>query len=292
MQTTNGLRFGLYGVHRGRGADPEVLIRRAQLAEAAGFESLWVGDHLALPANDGGELPRLEVIVALSHLAAVTARIRLGIGVIVLPQRQPVLLAKQLASLDVLSGGRLDVGIGVGYVEPELQALGVTLADRGARTDEYLAVMRTLWTEEIASFTGRYVTFDEVSQLPRPVQRPHPPIVVGGHSSHALRRALRSANGWYGVYLDVPETAKHLAALRALEATTPRPDALGPLEITITPPGPVDAALAKEYAALGVDRLILQPSTDDSTDIEEVIHSAATHLIDPVFKEDTKAFGL
>ncbi|MFK4089830.1 LLM class F420-dependent oxidoreductase [Kribbella sp. NPDC020789] len=279
MQTNSGLKFGIYGVHRGRGADPDVLIRRAQLAEAAGFESLWVGDHLALPAHDGGDLPRLEVIVALSHLAALTSRIRLGIGVLVLPQRQPVLLAKQLTSLDLLSRGRLDVGIGVGYVEPELHALGATLADRGARTDEYLEVMRTLWTEEIASFAGRYVSFDELSQFPLPVQRPHPPIVVGGHSKAALRRALRSANGWYGVYLDVPETAELLATLRTLEATTPRPPALGPLEITITPPAGLHATRAKEYADLGVHRLILQPTTDDSADIEEVIETAATHLI-------------
>src|SRR3954470_19053782 len=140
------MKFGLYGLLRGRGVEPDMLVRRARLAETAGFESLWVGDHIPLPADLGGEQPRLEVVVAISHLAAVTTRIRLGFGVIVLPQRQPVLLARQLSSIDVLSRGRLTVGVGVGYVEPELRAFGVPLAERGARTDEYLAAMRALWT--------------------------------------------------------------------------------------------------------------------------------------------------
>ncbi|MFF0268884.1 LLM class F420-dependent oxidoreductase [Kribbella sp. NPDC004536] len=274
------MKFGLYGLFRGRGVEPGELVRRAQLAEAAGFESLWVGDHLAVPAEDGGDQPRLEVIVALGHLAAVTRHIRLGLGVIVLPQRQPVLLAKQLTTLDLLSNGRLTLGLGVGYVERELHALGAALHDRGARTDEYLAAMRTLWADPIASFNGKYVAFDRVSQLPQPAQRPHPPIVIGGHSDAALRRAVATAQGWYGVYLEVPETARLIARLRTLEAA--RPADLGPLEITVTPPGAVDAATAKEYAALGVDRLVLQPTTDDGSDFEQLIRSAGRELVGQV----------
>ncbi|HEY3004552.1 MAG TPA: TIGR03619 family F420-dependent LLM class oxidoreductase [Kribbellaceae bacterium] len=239
------LKFGLYGLLRGVGVDPDVLVRRARLAEQTGFESLWVGDHIALPADLEGERPRLEVVVAVSHLAAVTSRVRLGFGVLVLPQRQPVLLAKQLSSIDILSRGRLTVGIGVGYVAPELRAMGVPLAERGARTDEYLAVMRTLWTEPEPSFHGRFVSFSGVFQRPFPVQRPHPPVVVGGHSDAAMRRAARTANGWYGVYLDVPAAAEALTRLRAVAAGCDRPAGLGELEITVTPPGPVDAATAR-----------------------------------------------
>src|SRR5205814_9800642 len=136
--------IGLFGFHRGGSADPEQLTRRGQRAEELGFESLWVGDHLALPvaeqaADNAAYEPRLEALTTLTYLAAVTKRVKLATGVIVLPQRQPVLLAKQLASLDVLSSGRLIVGFGVGYVELELTALGANLKDRGARTDEYLA---------------------------------------------------------------------------------------------------------------------------------------------------------
>lgn len=276
---TGGLKFGLYGMQRGIGLEPGRFVRRAQLAEQAGFESLWVGDHIALPADQDGTQPRLEVVVAVSHLAAVTTRLRLGFGVLVLPQRQPVLLARQLSSIDILTGGRLIIGVGVGYVEAELQAMGVCLADRGARTDEYLAAMRILWTEPAPSFHGRYVAFSGVFQRPFPVQRPHPPIVVGGHSPAALRRALTTGNGWYGVYLDVPQATEALAALRKAAAECHRPHGLGELEITITPPGPINLETAKRYADLGVHRLVIPPAdTDDGSGIEQLIETAGDTL--------------
>jgi probable F420-dependent oxidoreductase len=275
----DGLSFGLYGLLRGGGIEPDTLVRRARLAEEAGFESLWVGDHIALPADRDGQQPRLEVVVGVSHLAAVTTRVRLGFGVIVLPQRQPVLLAKQLSSIDVLAKGRLTVGIGVGYVEPELRALGVSLADRGARTDEYLAAMRTLWTEPAPSFQGRFVSFAGVFQRPYPVQRPHPPIVVGGHSPAAFRRAVTAGNGWYGVYLDVEQTAAALAGLRTVAAGCDRPADLGALEIIITPPGPVDLDTARRYADLGVNRLVIPPLDADGSDLEQLIESVGDTLI-------------
>src|SRR5262252_6060372 len=194
------MKLALFGLHRGSSAEPDTLARRTRAAEEAGFESLWVGDHIALPfdAADPPTQPRLEAVIAVTQMAAITTRVRLAIGVIVLPQRQPVLLAKQLASVDLLSGGRLTVGIGVGYVEAELRALGASLADRGARTDEYLAAMRALWAEPAPAFAGRFASFEGVVQRPRPVQQPHPPIVIGGHSPAALRRAIVSGNGWYG----------------------------------------------------------------------------------------------
>jgi probable F420-dependent oxidoreductase len=271
------LEFGLYGLLRGDVA-PGTLARRGRLAERAGFESLWVGDHIALPGRDG-EQPRLEVVVAVSYLAAVTTTVRLGFGVIVLPQRQPVLLAKQLSSIDILARGRLIAGFGVGYVEPELRALGVPLAERGARTDEYLAAMRALWTEPAPSFDGRFVSFAGVSQRPPPVQRPHPPIVIGGHSAAAYRRAVTTADGWYGVYLDVEQAAQALTELRKVAAGCQRPDRLGDLEITITPPGAVDVTTARRYADLGVHRLVLQPSAEDGSDMTELIRFAGQELI-------------
>jgi probable F420-dependent oxidoreductase len=275
------VKWGLYGLHRS--VDPEPVARRAGLAEAAGFESLWVGDHIAPPADLGGKLPRLEAVAAATYLAAVTATIRIGLGVIVLPQRQPVLLAKQLTSIDMLSRGRLIVGIGAGYVEPELAAMGVSLAERGPRTDEYLAVMRTLWTEPDPSFEGQFVGFDGVHQQPPPYQLPYPPIVVGGHSPAAFRRAVRHGNGWYGVYLDVPEATEVIAGLRRTLASTERPAELGELEITITPPpGGVDLDTARRYADLGVHRLTIQPADIDDSDVERVIESVAERLMGEV----------
>src|SRR4051812_49366802 len=141
------MKFGLYGLHRGGSVDRDVLRRRAIAAEQMGFESIWVGDHLALTYPDAAvaeQDARLEALVALTYVAAVTERIRLAVDVLVLPQRHPVLLAKQLTCIDVLSGGRLAVGIGVGYVESELNAFGVTLAERATRTDEHLEMVMAL----------------------------------------------------------------------------------------------------------------------------------------------------
>jgi probable F420-dependent oxidoreductase len=270
------MKFGLYGLHRDRNVEPGLLVERARLAEDAGFESLWVGDHIALPAGEGNP-PRLEAMVALTYLAAVTSRVRLGVGLIVLPQRQPVLLAKQLTSIDVLSGGRLTVAVGAGYVEPELNAMGVSLAERGARTDEYLAAMRALWAAA-PSFDGRFVSFSGVVQHPSPVQRPHPPIVVGGHSPAAYRRAVRHGSGWYGWGLDVEQTAQALRALAETARGEQRPAGLGELEITITPPGPPDLDTARRYADLGVDRLIIELEGIDDDAVDGVITSVGDTL--------------
>ncbi|MEU7899677.1 TIGR03619 family F420-dependent LLM class oxidoreductase [Nonomuraea sp. NPDC049152] len=274
------IKFGLYGLHRGSSVEPETLRRRAALAEEAGFESLWVGDHIALPSELGGDTDRrLEAVVAVAHLAALTKRVRLGFGVLVLPQRQPVLLAKQLSSIDVLSQGRLIVGVGVGYVEPELEAMGVSPADRGARTDEYLSAMRGLWEEGGPAFKGRFISYEGVFQRPRPVQEPHPPIVVGGRSPAAFRRAIQTANGWYGVYLDPDGAAEALTGLRAVADQYERPNALGELEITVTPPGPIDLETAERYAELGVHRLAIQPSTMEGTAIDDLIASVGDRLV-------------
>jgi probable F420-dependent oxidoreductase len=271
----------LYGLHRGGSADPDSLVRRARLAEEAGFESLWVGDHIALPSGlaNPPEQPRLEAVVALAYMAALTSRVRLCLGVIVLPQRQPVLLAKQLASIDVLCKGRLTVGIGVGYVEPELRALGVSLADRGTRTDEYLAAMRALWDEPTPSFQGRFVGFADVVERPRPVQRPCPPIVIGGESPAAYRRAVQGGNGWYGWDLDLEGTAQALAGLRETASRYQRPAGLGELEITITPRGVVDVETARRYADLGVHRLAIQPPIMEGSAMDELIASVGETLV-------------
>jgi probable F420-dependent oxidoreductase len=264
------MKFGLYGLHKGENTDPEAFARRAREAEEAGFESIWVGDHIALPpdAPDDAFDARLEALVALAHLAAVTERVRLGLGVIILPQRQPVLLAKQLTSIDHLSGGRLTVGFGVGYLEAELGALGSTLAERGARTDESLAAIRMLWDEPAPEFEGRFVSFSNVFQRPRPTQVPHPPIVIGGDSGAAMRRA-REAGGWYGW----EQTPDEIAALR---------ERLGPdVEITITPgpAGPLDPEVARRYAEAGVARLVLQPPVTTGAAMDELIAATRDTLI-------------
>jgi probable F420-dependent oxidoreductase len=257
------------------------LARRARLAEEVGFESLWIGDHVALPLGtpDPPDEPRLELVVSLAHLAGLTSRVRLAAGVAVLPNRHPVLLAKQLASIDVLSHGRLIVGIGVGHVEAELQAMGASVADRGARTDEHLAAMQALWGEPTPSFDGQFVSFSGVMQRPRPVQQPHPPIVCGGHAPASYRRAVQAASGWYGWELDPSQTSAALAALDDAARRYGRPAELGPLEVTITPPPDFDMDMARRYADIGVGRLVLQSQTSEGSAIDDLIESAGETLI-------------
>ena len=272
------MKFGLFGLHKGDNVAPQTLVRRARLAEAAGFDSLWVGDHIALPADapDSADEARLEAVVALTYLAAVTERVRLGFGVIVLPQRQPVLLAKQIASIDALSEGRVTVGLGVGYVEAELEAFGVRLAERRARTDEYIDAMDVLWDDGLASFEGRFVSFRELMQRPRPVQRPHPPLVIGGHSPAALRRAARVASGWFGWGLSPMQSAEAVNSLGEAMTDRPRADAL---EITVVPDRKIDLDTARRYADVGVDRLVLEPALSTGPAIDDLIAATADTLI-------------
>ncbi|MEV0346087.1 LLM class F420-dependent oxidoreductase [Nonomuraea sp. NPDC050680] len=228
--------------------------RVARLAESLGYESLWTADHIVLPSPrvDSAPLepdaPLLDAVVSLAFLAAHTERIRLATGCVVLPQRDPLILAKQLASVDVLSGGRLIFGVGAGYLEPELRALGVPMSDRGSRLEEYLPAIRSLWQDENPAFDGRHVSFKDLDAHPRPIQRPVP-VVIGGHTPAAHRRAATLADGWYGWMLGLRATAAQLESLKAMSTK--------PLHISVTPARHLDPATVRSYAELGVDRLIV-----------------------------------
>jgi probable F420-dependent oxidoreductase len=282
------MRFGLFSVNAYAAAEPRTLGRLARAAETAGFESLWGGEHVVLPDPQAAPSPMapsdhiLDPVIALTYAAAVTTKVRLGTGIIILPQRNPLVLAKELASLDVLSSGRLIVGIGVGYLEPEFRALGAPFADRGAVTDEYLAAMRAIWADAKPAYRGRFVTFSDIQAHPQPVQRPHPPIVVGGRSAPAFRRAVQQGNGWYGFGMNLEATERALDGLRKAAAQTPRPAALGALEISITPGRgvAVDLATCERYAALGVHRLIVMPPASlDADGLARYVEAAGRELI-------------
>jgi probable F420-dependent oxidoreductase len=256
------LKFGISGISGGATSYPEALVNVAQAAEAAGLDSLWAGEHIVLPDSSTRIPPTfrfLNPLLVLTFVAAHTRTIRLGTGVLLLPQHQPLILAKELATLDVLSGGRIIVGIGVGWAEEEYEALGVPYRDRGARADEYLAAMRAIWSEEKPAYHGKYVSFQGVQAYPHPVQQPTPPIVIGGRAPSVLRRTVEQANGWYGFALDLDETAGFLTRLREAAGRYPRPTSLGELEISVAPRIPVDKEIAKRFAELGVHRLIFIP---------------------------------
>ena len=256
------MHFALFGVNVDAWLHPAAAARLARLAEEAGFESLWAGEHVVLPdprvppSPMEPDDPILDPTVALTFLAAHTRRVKLGTGIIILPQRNPLVLAKELASLDTLSDGRLIFGVGVGYLEPEFRALGIPFSDKGLRTDDYLAAMQSLWREERPAYAGRFVQFSGIQAYPK---RPAIPIVIGGHSPGAYRRAVEQGQGWYGFALDTDATAACLAGLREAGARYERPIALPKLEISVTPRTLPDRAAVARYAALGVDRLILYP---------------------------------
>ncbi|MFC7619774.1 LLM class F420-dependent oxidoreductase [Microlunatus sp. GCM10028923] len=258
------MQLGVNGLNAKAAHPPQVTARLARLAEDLGYTSWWVGEHVVLPSPRTPDTPMdprdpiLDPLVHLAYVAALTRRIELGTGIVILPQRNPLVLAKQAASLDVLSGGRLFLGVGAGYLEPEMTAVGVPFAERGRRTDEYLDAMVQLWTADFPTMDGRYVRFSDIDAHPRPASTGGPRIVVGGRSDAALRRALTRAHGWIGVGTP-DELAADLDRLDALAGEQERPQRLGPLEITALQLQPVNQATADRFADLGVDRLLVYP---------------------------------
>jgi len=265
------MKYGLFGACSGICVDPDVALRLAQTAEQLGFESLWTGEHVVLPEPRQApspaepEFPMLHPSTGLAFLAGATSRILLGTGIVLIAQRNPVVLAKEMASLDVVSRGRLILGVGAGYLHQEFSALGIPFDERGARTDEAIDVLRALWNQPHPRFRGQFTSFSNIQANPRPVQAGGPPIVVGGTSGAALRRAVLKAQGWYGFALDVEQTREVLQRLRELEADIGRPAELGPLEISVSPRVRLDDATVARFAELGVHRLIALLPQDDAT---------------------------
>ena len=260
------MKLGIFGLNFGERSAS--ISRLAPIAESLGYDSLWLGDHLVLPVPQvppsplSPELPILDPLVAFGAASAVTNSIELGTGIIILPQRHPVVLAKQVATLNAISQGRFTLGVGVGYLEPEMAATGVPLRERGRRTDEYLAAMRCLWFEDSAAFSGDFVSFSNVTAYPRPAVSDDIRIVVGGHSSFAHRRAINSAHGWYGWFLDLEQTKEHISQLRKAAITYERAEGLGSLEIIVTPRGRLDRSMVEDFWAEGVDHVVLMANSD------------------------------
>jgi probable F420-dependent oxidoreductase len=262
----SAMRIGLHALGIGPGADPAVIRAVAQAADAAGFSTLWSGEHTVMvdrpdspyPYADDGKIAVpsdadwLDPLVILAFAAAVTTRLRLATGILLLPQHHPVLVAKQAASLDVLSKGRFVLGIG--WSSEEFGALGIPFAGRGRRTREYVEVLRTLWRDDVASYTGEFIDFHQVRSYPKPVRDRRVPVVLGGNSDAALDRVVGYGDGWYGFNLapaDVPERLDALAA-RCRQAGRDR----GTLEVSVSlRDGTPDQAGA--LAELGVDELVV-----------------------------------
>ena len=207
------MKLGIFGLNMKVAIEPADTARWARRCEELGYESWWAGEHVVLPSPRVPPAPMdpedacLDPLVHLAFVAAVTERLVLGTGIIIVPQRNPLVLAKQVASLDRVSGGRFQLGIGVGYLEPELNAIGVTLAERASRTDDALGAMRAIWYDPApVSFHGAHTNFDGLDAHPRPLGTV--PIVVGGHTPSAYRRAVEQGHGWYGFFQSPEQTAE------------------------------------------------------------------------------------
>ena len=263
------MRFGLATLPTDTGIRPDAL---ARAAEERGFESLWFGDHSHIPASrdtpwpGGAELPEayyrlLSPIVALTAAAGATKTLRLGTGVLLAAQRDPIHTAKELATLDLLSNGRLVFGVGSGWNVEEMRNHGTEPGERGRLLEERVEAIKAIWTQDRASFHGERVHFDELFSWPKPVQQPHPPIHVGGAFPVGLKRALRIGDGWIPMSNrgDV-DFASHLARLPQLaEEVGRRADGF---EVTVYgAPRDVDALL--ELAALGIDRAVFVVGATD-----------------------------
>lgn len=234
--------------------------------EERGFDSLWVPEHTHIPVSrrspfpGGGELPRRykhthDPFVALSFAAAATKTLRLGTGILLVPQRDPIVTAKSVASLDRMSGGRFLFGIGGGWNVEEMENHGTTYAARFKVMEERVRAMKALWTEEEAEFHGQHVTFDKVWLYPKPAQRPHPPVFLGGETDHTLRRVVEFCDGWFPRPGRGREMTEGVARLRRMAEERGRdPKTLQ----TVVFRAPPEAAALAEYREAGIDGALLE----------------------------------
>lgn len=287
--------FAFIGV--GVSAEPEVITRIATAVEACGYHSLWAPEHIVLleryaskyPYSGDGAMPfasmeidLLAPFLALTFAAAVTRRVRLGTGICLVPERQPLVTAKEVATLDKLSGGRFDFGIGIGWLKEEFEALQIPWARRAARTRDYLAAMQAVWTQAESSHQGEFVGFPPLRSYPKPVQQPHPPLIFGGESAAALRRVGEIGDGWWGVNVSLEAAVRHKQAIADFARAAGR-DPAG-LSYAVSPQfgGPVTLDEVRRYEDAGIDQVIVGIFGSSAEEFTRVIEQTAEALIVPV----------
>jgi len=287
------MKFGLMAPYvRGAVEDGAYTARFARLAEAQGFESVWAVDHVVMcpayrsryPYHESGRSPfdadvvQPDPLTWLAWAGAATERLALGTGILILPLRNPVVLAKTAASFDRLSGGRLLLGVGVGWVAEEAEAVGTDFASRGARTDEAIEAMRALWQQEpTARFAGPTVRFDGVVSRPKPTRPAGVPIVVGGHSRAAARRAGRYGDGFYPLGVFGPELDALLDVMRESAEASGR----DPAAVEITTAASLDPRIVDAFAAQGVDRVLVSPPTGDLDALPDALERFRRDVMEP-----------
>lgn len=285
------MKVGIMPLFGGDTADPEYVARIARGLEERGYHSVWAVDHILIPQvikssypyqEDGAfpvdpKLLGLEPFALLTFIAAHTHKLRLGTGVVVLPQRNPALTAKQVADVDVLSGGRFDFGIGVGWLAEEFAAIGMPFERRGARSDDFLRMMQTLWQEDISHYDGEFVHLPASQQYPKPVQQPHPPLYFGGEGKAALRRVARFGH-WYGLDVMPEAVPQKMAALK--EHCDREGRDVNDVKVALCPyANPCDRDTLRRYEDAGVDQVIMAAFVPGQREMEAVIDDYAERLI-------------
>jgi probable F420-dependent oxidoreductase len=292
--------IGCHVPTQGAVATREALLTFARDAERHGMASLWVSDHVVFPRSITGaypagrfpyppDTPYLEPVAALAAVAACTTGTRIGSSVFILGHRHPVVMAKMLATIDTLSDGRLIIGVGVGWWKEELEILGVPFGARGRHADEILRVMKELWTADDPRFAGEFFRFRELGFAPKPVQKPHPPIWVGGDSAGAFRRVVAHGDGWHATSKTPAELRDALGRLRAVADAAGRPWNSIALSLRF---GLTDELLSRgtaavvdllgEYKRLGVSHLVIDFRRDNLGRMLELLDQVATRILPAV----------
>ena len=274
--------------------DVQAIFRLASRAEELGFDSVWASDHVfnvSYVYERLGNRPYYDPLSILSYVAAITENLVLGTSVLVLPYHNPMRLAKAAATLDVMSGGRLALGVGVGVIEQELNALGSPFHQRGAITNESIAIMKELWTQDDPSFRGEFYSFSGMKFSPKPVQKPHIPLLIGGTSRAAIRRAARLGDGWHPTAMPPEELAENIQYLRRQAQAAGRDAA----EIAVSISVPMQGGRAgrfslgtdpeeigpkvEAFANLGVERMVISPYSDDPQEMLAAAEMVGQHVI-------------
>lgn len=286
------MKLGLMFANSGPFANPQLMAHLAQAAERFGFESIWTVEHVVIPQNyqspypysPSGKIPGSEDVpipdplLPLAYAAAITKTLRLGTGVMILPQRHPLYVAKEVATLDVLSNGRVILGIGSGWLKEEFDSLGLDFHQRGARTDEAIKSLRALWSPEAASsFHGKHFSFGPVKCFPKPVQK-DVPIVIGGHSPAAAKRAGRYGNGFFPAIAE-PDKLKELFAMMSAEAKKAGRD---PKQIELSCMGRAKVDALKALQDIGVERVVVPPPAYDPEGITRGLEKIANEVLSKV----------
>ncbi|MBE3603348.1 LLM class F420-dependent oxidoreductase [bacterium] len=282
------MKAGIIFANSGPFSRPELFGQLAREAEEFGFESIWTVEHVVVPqphtpypGSKDGQMPGgddvaiPDPLIPLGYAAALTSRIKLATGIVILPQRHPLYLAKQLATIDLLSHGRMILGIGSGWMKEEFAAVGVDFHRRGAITDESIQAMRAVWNDNPASFHGQHFHFHDVKSLPKPVQPGGVPIHVGGHSAAAARRAGRFGDGFFPTIVDPAKLKAIFATVREEAKHAGRnPDAI---EFTAMGAAKLDAVRAAQD--VGVQRVVFGPPASDPARLRAGLERIANDII-------------